>query len=69
METETLNVEGMKCDGCASTLRKAIEKVAGVNTVVTSHTEKSATVSFDPKSTDIDGVKAVIEEAGYRVTA
>lgn len=67
METVTIKVEGMKCSGCADTLRKALEGVEGVNAAETSHEEKSATVTYDQNVVGTEVFHAAIDEAGFSV--
>jgi len=67
MEKVTIKVEGMKCDGCANTLRKDLEDVKGVSAAETSHSNKSATVTFDKNLIDVEAFHAAIHDAGFSV--
>lgn len=69
MNTVNLNIVGMTCDHCASTIEVALEKVAGVDKVSVSYADKLAQVRLNPETdfkveTLIESVKA----AGYNAT-
>lgn len=57
-----LSIENMKCSGCVSAVEKALESVAGVETVDVSLDNKSATIVADCLPEDL---VRVVTEAGY----
>ena len=68
-ETEVLKemkiaVNGMMCGHCEAHVKKALEAIEGVESVVASHEENNVVIT---SNCDIDEavVKAVVEEAGY----
>ncbi len=66
MNAINLNISGMTCDHCASTLEAALSKVAGVHNASVSYAKKLAQVTVKPE-TDIN-VKTLIktvQTAGY----
>jgi copper chaperone CopZ len=65
MHTVTLKIEGMKCDGCATAVRSALEGVEGVSAVDVSLPDGSASVQLEP-SVDRSVLVDVIAEAGYQ---
>ncbi len=67
MKTTVFRIEGMSCDGCAETVKNAIEKEPGVRTVSVSFAEKRARVLFDPQAVGEDRLAAAIEKPGFRV--
>jgi copper chaperone CopZ len=67
--TETLRVTGMTCGGCENAVKRAVGKMAGVDSVDASHAEQRVTVSFDPGQVSLDAVKAKIAALGYQVVA
>lgn len=69
MKTTTFSIEGMRCEGCAETLRGLLEREAGVKAVQVAHTPSHARVLFDPALIDEGRLTATIERPGYRVTA
>ena len=66
MHTLTLKVEGMKCDGCATAVRSALEGVEGVNAVDVSLPDGSASLELDP-SVARSALVDAIAEVGYQV--
>ena len=48
MHTVTLKIGGMKCDGCATAVRSALEGVEGVSAVDVSLPDGSASVQLEP---------------------
>jgi Cu2+-exporting ATPase len=60
------NVEGMMCPHCEAAVKKAIEQVTGVDSVITSHKNGTAKVVFKNEADDMAVIKAV-ENAGYKV--
>lgn len=63
METIVLNVNGMMCQMCVKHVTKALEGVAGVETVVVSLENKNATVTG--KNISRDALVTAVVEAGY----
>ncbi len=61
----TINVEGMKCEGCVNAVAKSLEKVSGISDVKVDLANGTAT--YKTESTDESTVKAAIESAGYKV--
>ena len=57
-------VEGMMCEHCEATVRKALEKLDGVESAVASHENGTVILSLS-KDFDEEAVKGAIEEEGY----
>ncbi|MFB6342446.1 cation transporter [Saccharicrinis sp. FJH2] len=68
LQTYNFDVEGMTCTGCEQTIQANVRKLEGIQLVSASHTEKKATVSFDPDKTDTIAIKQAIVGSGYTVT-
>jgi len=66
-EQTVFEVQGMTCDGCAGTVRTAIEKVPGVKSCDVSWEKNQAVVEADPSVAGPDAILAAIEETGYDV--
>lgn len=64
-----LKVEGMVCEACEQTIGEKIGGLAGVESCVASHTEKSAVVRYDPGQTSPQALAAAITALGYRASA
>ena len=67
METVTLNVSGMMCGGCSSTIKEKLEASAGVSSANADHAGNKVEIEFDPAITNLDRLKKVITEASYTV--
>lgn len=64
-ETSVLTVENMYCELCPLTVKTAMERVAGVTSVVVDFDAKTATVTFDPASVSIEAIAAASANVGY----
>lgn len=62
---KTYNVPNMKCEGCASNIRKALSEVTGVNELVIDVATKAVNVAFDETKVNDQTLKSVLIEAGY----
>ena len=60
-------VEGMMCHHCENHVKKALEKIDGVESATAVHTEGKVTVILS-KAVDDSVLKAAITEEGYEVT-
>lgn len=69
MQTETLKVSGMTCDGCTSKVAHALKAIAGVHDVVVSLPAGEAAVRYDEHLTSPDQLKSGVKGAGYGVDA
>lgn len=66
MNTINLNIGGMTCDHCASTLEAALTKVAGVDKVSVSYAEKLAQVTVKPEmDLNIETLIKTVQATGY----
>lgn len=61
---KTLQVEGMMCEKCVAHVKKALERVEGVEEAVVDLEGKSATVKLSAEVSDTALIEAVVEE-GY----
>jgi mercuric ion binding protein len=61
-------VENMTCALCPVTVKKAMEKVNGVQSVRIDFDAKTATVVFDPTVTSVEAIAAASADAGYPAT-
>jgi copper chaperone CopZ len=67
MKTGTFTIQGMHCDGCASTIKSLIERQPGVQMATVSFAERQARILYDPAATDEERLVAAIEKPGFRV--
>lgn len=68
MQTITLHISGMACDGCASSVTKALQALPGVIAVDVSHIEAKAEITYDPDQVKPEQFKSAVETMGYKVT-
>jgi len=67
MKTAVLKIEGMHCDGCATTIKTVLEREPGVQMAAVSFAEGQARVLYEPQATAEDLLVAAIEKPGFRV--
>jgi copper chaperone len=65
METKTITVEGMHCDGCASRVKGLLEKEPGVREADVSYQAGEARVKYNEHAVQENRLREVIEGAGY----
>ena len=64
-QTITLAVDNMYCDACPYIVKQSLAKVPGVENVVVSFEQKSATVTYDDQKTTLDALTSATTQAGY----
>jgi mercuric ion binding protein len=64
----TLSVPGMNCPICPITIKKSLQKLAGVKFVNVSYENKTVTVSFEDSLTDVNTLLKATENVGYAST-
>lgn len=67
MKTATFTIEGMHCEGCASTIETVLKRQGGVQMATVSFTDRQARILYDPSAIDEDRLVVAIEKPGYRV--
>ncbi|QJD31138.1 heavy-metal-associated domain-containing protein [Methylococcus geothermalis] len=67
MATIQLQVTGMKCGGCESTVTKTLTALAGVTSVKASHKDNRVDVEYDPAQVDPDAIRKAIAGQGFTV--
>lgn len=63
--TATLTVDNMDCAVCPITVRKALEKVPGVESATVDFRSKRAVVAYDPAKTTPEALTKATENAGF----
>ncbi len=66
MKHVRIKVNGMTCGGCVSSVRRALEKVEGVESAVVDLKEASAEIFFDDTFVDPRSLARAVEGAGYQ---
>lgn len=66
MKTINLNISGMTCDHCASTIEAALTKISGVDKASVSYADKLAKVSVKPEADlNVETLIKSVQAAGY----
>jgi periplasmic mercuric ion binding protein len=65
LQTVTLDVQNMTCAVCPITVKKALERVAGVTDAKVDFDKKTASVSFDPDKANLAALTKATTDAGY----
>lgn len=68
MNTTTIKIEGMHCDGCAERVKRVLERQPGVREAAVSFEAEEARVKYDEQAVTTDRLRSVIERAGYSVS-
>lgn len=66
--TVTLAVPGMNCSACPITVKKALQKVEGVEKVAVTFEPKEAVITFDDTKTTVGKLTEATTKAGYPST-
>lgn len=67
-QTVTLSVTGMTCAACPITIKKALNKVEGVENIEVNLEKKEALVTFDDAKTTVEALLEATKNAGYPST-
>lgn len=68
LRDQTYAIEGMTCAACPITVKKAMSRVDGVESVSVDFKEKTATVLFDPKKTTGNAIAKASTAVGFPAT-
>ncbi|MEM5855200.1 MAG: heavy metal translocating P-type ATPase [Candidatus Aenigmatarchaeota archaeon] len=60
-----LEIEGMHCASCATTIEKKLSKLKGITKVSVSFATRKAVVLYNPNEIDEEKIKKVIKKLGY----
>jgi copper chaperone len=63
----SLQVDGMTCGGCTSSVEKALTAQSGVKSATASIEEANVQIEFDPSKIQEAALRNVIEDAGFNV--
>ncbi len=69
MNTVTINIEGMHCDGCAERITTLLQKEPGVRDAAVSFANGQARVRYNSHAVHEDRLVEVIEGGGFSVPA
>ena len=68
MQTATLNIYGMSCNGCVQSVTNALKRSGGVTDAQVSLAENKAQVTFDEHITSPAALAEAVSEAGYEAS-
>ena len=66
MQTVKMPVDGMVCNACQSTVKKAIKSVEGVSVAEVSLEKKFAAFTYDPKIVKVEQVQKAVNDQGFQ---
>ena len=64
-KTVTLSVSSMNCAACPITVKKALQRVDGVDKIAVTYEPKEAVGTFDDARTSIEKLRQATANAGY----
>ena len=67
MESITIGIKGMTCQGCVANVKRLLQGVDGVESVDVQLDGGQAKVGFAPGRVNATRLRSAIEEAGYEV--
>lgn len=67
MKSLEMKIDGMQCEGCASTIQSILSREPGVKSSSVSFPNRAASVFFDPKETDAARLAEAVTKAGFTV--
>jgi P-type Cu+ transporter len=65
MENTTLKLRGMSCASCAGNIEEAIRSVPGVEPCNVNFGAEQASVTYNPRQTDVAAIQEAVDAAGY----
>ena len=66
-KTVTIKVEGMTCNGCSSSVTKALKATDGVEDVQVSYEKGEAVIKYDDRKVTVAKLQEVITNTGFKV--
>lgn len=67
MKRDVLNVAGMTCGGCVTSVTRALTALPGVTGVTVSLPRKQVEVQYDEGKTTTDAMRRALQTAGYSI--
>ena len=66
MKEIKLKIEGMHCTGCSSRLEKVLNNTDVVESATVSFEKKQAIITYNESQTDIEQIKQIIQDTGFK---
>ena len=67
MKSLEMRIDGMQCEGCASTIQSILSREPGVKSSSVSFQKRTASVFYDPQDTDAARLAEAVTKAGFTV--
>lgn len=67
-QTVALCIAGMTCSSCSSSIQERLSQMGGVEAIAVSLSAGTATVTFDPRLTEAERLRAAIEDMGFEAS-
>ncbi len=67
MRSLEMKIDGMQCEGCASTIQSILSREPGVKSASVSFPKRAASVFYDPDDTDGRRIAEAVTKAGFTV--
>jgi MerR family copper efflux transcriptional regulator len=67
MKSLEMKIDGMQCEGCASTIQAILSREPGVKSSSVSFGRRAASVFYDPQETDAARLAEAVTKAGFTV--
>lgn len=67
-QTVILYIAGMTCSSCSSSIEGRLSQMGGVKAIAVSVSDGTGTVTFDPRVTEVELLRAAIEEMGFEAS-
>lgn len=68
MAEATMSVPDIKCEGCASSIRRTLGKLGGIGSVAVDVAERTVAVQYDGEVVTVDQIAARLAQAGFPVS-
>ena len=65
MKSLEMKIDGMQCDGCASTIQSILSREPGVKSSSVSFPKRAASIFYDPQETDAARLVEAVTKAGF----
>lgn len=69
MASKTVDVPGISCGHCVSTIEREVGELAGVASVIAEQASRKVTISWDPDSTDWLSISERMKDINYPPSA
>ncbi len=65
MQTLTMKIDGMKCDGCADRITSLLEKEPGVRRAAVTFSAGEGQITYNPHAVEEGRILEVVKQAGF----